>query len=695
MPQKTFEITAPDGRMVEITGDRMPSGQEMASIFSKLPPASAPVSAPSAQHPHARLGQQVIDAAKGVGAGAASTLFHGGDLIRRGLGMERVIERPEVQQAMTPPSSVGGNIGFYGEQAAEFGVPLARIAKVTKGLPILQRMAGEAAASAGVAGIQSGGDTTSMGVSAALGGALPVVTKGMGAAAAAANRAAAGAKEGGIGGAVAGAVRFVAPASSKSMIVQGLKPANRQVNFERALDQAIPEIKAAESVIGRPIKGLDDLLEATKAAKKRLMDQYRAMSGGKQAIGAQIDGTPVADAMVKSIPSKLKLENPAKAKALAEQADTYRRQFNLDDAEQLLLETNAELDSFYNQFPFAQRKTLASNPEAARLESQARALRDTIYKTLDAEGDGAAARELKRRYGSLMEVEQTAMRRSNVAKRQQPESLSEQIGTVRAAADAARGVWKVAQGDLSGAADIAAARAGRSTAKFMKEQQTTDALIRRAFENAKGSAFMAPVAPARPVRGLLERGSIPMGSGPDASGRIPPTLPENISRGVDELGMAPAVSSDASEKSFMLRWLSDDLKDIQYQGSGRMRGQQAIDTMTDATSQEAGRRAVYTPRVAGTPTQEMFHAAGIRGTRSEIAEQLDKAIQGKKVNPKIDAMAEAMRQAWDGQRFDWDLVSDDTVHALGIRRKDFRSPVTMPTPGDMPDVFSRLFGGGE
>lgn len=39
MPQQTFEVTAPDGRTVEITGDRMPNGAELQAIFAKLPPA--------------------------------------------------------------------------------------------------------------------------------------------------------------------------------------------------------------------------------------------------------------------------------------------------------------------------------------------------------------------------------------------------------------------------------------------------------------------------------------------------------------------------------------------------------------------------------------------------------------------------------------------------------------------------------
>ena len=97
--------------------------------------------------------------------------------------------------------------------------------------------------------------------------------------------------------------------------------------------------------------------------------------------------------------------------------------------------------------------------------------------------------------GSLLEVEGEAVRRGNVAARQQPESLSEQIGAVRAAGEIARGTWRVLHGDITGAADIAAGVAGRSAAKAIKESQTTDALIRRAFSGYKGGP-RAPVGDA-------------------------------------------------------------------------------------------------------------------------------------------------------------------------------------------------------
>ena len=78
-----------------------------------------------------------------------------------------------------------------------------------------------------------------------------------------------------------------------------------------------------------------------------------------------------------------------------------------------------------------------SDPELARLDAQGKALRRAIDGALDraVEGTGAAAKELRRRYGALLDVESESYRRANVAKRQQPESLSEQLSGARAAGE--------------------------------------------------------------------------------------------------------------------------------------------------------------------------------------------------------------------------------------------------------------------
>lgn len=66
-----------------------------------------------------------VDMAEGAKANLAGTVFQGGDLIRRGLGMERVIDRPEVQAGITAPETIAGKVG-------EYAAPVAGVAGLAK-----------------------------------------------------------------------------------------------------------------------------------------------------------------------------------------------------------------------------------------------------------------------------------------------------------------------------------------------------------------------------------------------------------------------------------------------------------------------------------------------------------------------------------------------------------------------------------
>lgn len=532
----TYIYTSPDGRKVKVSGETPPTPQQLEQIFKQagvLPASDAAAPKPSAPTWSDKLGLNTptaspavgflkgsgaaaVDMAEGAASGLANTVFQGGDMIRRGLGMERVIDTPEAQQAMAAPGTFAGSVGRFAEQGAEFAYPLSKVSKSAAALSWLPRMAIEGGAGAATVGVQSGGDPGAMTVGALLPAVGSAAFNGGRAVVNGVRSAAAAAGEEGIGGAVASLVRNVVPAEPKGMLVQALKPRNSQVNFARTLNSSLPEIKAAETALGRPINGVDDLVEAAKLAKKNVRAQYDAIAGPRRAMGATLDMSSVADAIESSIPRKVQIQDPTRADAVRKLADTYRTsRFSLDDAETLLRETNAELESYYNKFPAARGRAAVANPDTAQLVSEATALRKAIY---DSFGDGSeAAREFQRRYGALMELEDTALRRANVAARQQPESLSEQVGKVRAAADMARGTWRMLHGDLTGAADIAAARAGTETAKYLKDQQTSDALVRRALAAFKGESAPVVMPTAPRIAGELPPANTRLGASPDPS----------------------------------------------------------------------------------------------------------------------------------------------------------------------------------
>ena len=105
-------------------------------------PSPAPSQTPTEGPPtHQRpvLGGAAIDLFRGAGAGLASTVFHGGDLIRRATGMERIIDKPDVQELITPPDTKAGRIGFGAEQMAEFLTPLGVSSTLVKAIPAASR----------------------------------------------------------------------------------------------------------------------------------------------------------------------------------------------------------------------------------------------------------------------------------------------------------------------------------------------------------------------------------------------------------------------------------------------------------------------------------------------------------------------------------------------------------------------------
>lgn len=131
--------------------DAEPSPKRLTVPVDQLQPADAP---------DRSWGDTAVDLVKGAGAGLASTVFGGGDLIRRGLGMERVIDTPDVKAAMTPPESTPGKLGYQVEQIGEFFLPTGMAGKAGKVAEVLKSGALTAA--------QTGGNPTAIGVSAGL-----------------------------------------------------------------------------------------------------------------------------------------------------------------------------------------------------------------------------------------------------------------------------------------------------------------------------------------------------------------------------------------------------------------------------------------------------------------------------------------------------------------------------------------------
>lgn len=155
----------------------------------------------------------------------------------------------------------------------------------------------------------------------------------------------------------------------------------------------------------------------------------------------------------------------------------------------------------------------------------------------------------------------------------------------------------------------------------------------------------------------------------------------------------PVAGGRTVDQGFIGHWLADDLNEMGYQAGGRTKkgydiaAQEWMPGDSDAARYGIG---VGSGRVAGTPTQEMFHAAGVSGSRAEIADKVRRYLTGEYNNPRVGALIDAMGEAWDGQRFDFQLLTDETLARTGLKRNQFKSPITMPAleaPG-----ASKFFG---
>lgn len=263
----------------------------------------------------------------------------------------------------------------------------------------------------------------------------------------------------------------------EQLLTQAIKPGKNNVDWTPSLKTAIPNMKLAEQAMGKPIQGIDDALQAAQVAKKQLWNQYAPRLQAADAAGAVIDGNQIADAMVNSIDKRTAIQNPGLVEKVKAVADTYRKPIPVTEAEDFLVSANRDLNSYYAKNKVG-RRVAEGDPSVSSTVAEADALRDGLYSKLD-EINGPGSADFKKQYGALTNVEKELQGRKNVSERQQPVSLAEQLSTARAYGKIAKGMLTLSPGDvLEGSESVA-------VAKWLKERQTSDAMITRAFEAAK------------------------------------------------------------------------------------------------------------------------------------------------------------------------------------------------------------------
>ncbi len=318
-------------------------------------------------------------------------------------------------------------------------------------------------------------------------------------------------------------------------LIKGIKPRSNQIKFKENLATSMPEVaESAEKNLGHaigktrdgkpnpaPAAAEDDLMEALDAQMKQNYAKQQQALGPAVQMGMRRNLSGVGQAMLDSIGAKARTQNPGAFQRVLKKAMVYDRDFTIPEIEDWLHDSNAEIDSFINKYPADRRAAAIRDPKIAAQVAENNALRKAFYEHLNETGAPPAVKELRRRYGTMMEMKEELMRRYNQSIRMQPDSLAEQVATARGMGRFARGVIRLGHDPLGGLSDMVEGAGGPLSAKWLKEQQTTDAMIRRAFENYQHRPVPVDMRGPPPPAGLLGPGPvppIPMGPVTDPSG---------------------------------------------------------------------------------------------------------------------------------------------------------------------------------
>lgn len=471
---------------------------------------------------------------------------------------------------------------------------------------------------------------------------------------------------------------------------------------------------------GELVSSLDDAIGEVEGRVKAIHDVFpeaRLNPAGKvmPAVEAALKDNPRSDALATGVKELETLK--------------LSREMTLPELDALRAHLNAENQGVLKRNNYDRATARKVDPAFRAREIAAKEIRDLQYDYLESRGV-EGVRQLRRDEGALIEFRNAAVKRAKGGSMRvaatEP-SLTRKVAGELAdvtITGAGAGAGYVTGGPVlsAGGAVVGKQIGGRVKSAIVGGRLTRDQLVQRAFSAADERMPSMPEVPTRRTpAGALPPAPVEVGpSGAETSGPIPPTLPEHYVNPPSVIGpttalaqlkakmKAPAESDvpdfgieDApkiapnTERAFMLRWLADDLKEMTFERGGttpRMRREAEENYRPGDPVGARQAIGIGAAHVAGTPTQQMFQAMGLKGSRLKLAHAIERLGKGRKADPKLEALADAMREAWDGQRFDWQLVSDDTLAKTGLRRRDFKSPMTTPSMEDMPDVRAKFFG---
>lgn len=269
---------------------------------------------------------------------------------------------------------------------------------------------------------------------------------------------------------VKGVKNFISPETTIAL-TKAIKPAASNTKFVPALKFVLPDIQETAQLTGTQVKNIDTLSSVITTTKQRIWKSYESLLKPNEA--AEIDGNEIADSIMQGINKRFASQNPGKVQKITQIADTYRKPLSLQDAEEFLQDANNELHTYYAKNKVGQNAA-AQDPEVAYVLREAEALRKGLYSKLETL-TGKDAAILKSKWGALTNIQNEVLKRANVAARQNPDSLAEQLSFASGVGDILTNAGDMNFGTMAkGVGKIAASR-------YMKNKNSTDALIDTAF----------------------------------------------------------------------------------------------------------------------------------------------------------------------------------------------------------------------
>lgn len=291
----------------------------------------------------------------------------------------------------------------------------------------------------------------------------------------------------------------------EAALTKAIKPRANAFGFNQSLKTALPDLQETAQRAGIKVENIDALDDVVARAKKDIWGQYEGLLGPNA--NATIDGNKIADAMIGTLDKRFVAQNPQRAAAIVEKANAYRKPMTLNEAEEYLQSANNELHSYYAKNKVNQSVALG-DPDVAHVVKEGDALRSLLNNKLG-ELTGADSAALKKRYGALSTLQSEIAPRKNVAGRQNPLSMQEQLSFAQGLGKVAKSALNMQVGDaLSGGAQIV-------SSKILKDRNTTDNLIKIAFQKMEkqGIKPYARTVPKKfvPAGYLPSPSFIPMG----------------------------------------------------------------------------------------------------------------------------------------------------------------------------------------